>query len=182
MENISDKDILKNFRDESTRHAAFDSLVISYRKRIYWHIRRMVLNHDDADDLVQDTFIKIWNSLADFREDSVLFTWIYRIATNETLNFLRKKKLHNLIPFSGVEHSLSNSLKDDSYYSADEIQHKFQKALLTLPEKQRLVFNMRHHDELSYAQISEILGTSEGALKASFHIALKKVEKILTSG
>jgi RNA polymerase sigma-70 factor (ECF subfamily) len=181
MENISDRDILKNFRDTATRHAAFDSLVLVYRKKIYWHIRRMVLNHDDADDLVQDTFIKIWNSLGDFREDSGLFTWIYRIATNETLNFLRKKKLHNLIPFSSVEHNLSNSLKDDTYYNADEIQHKFQKALLTLPEKQRLVFNMRHHDELSYAQISEILGTSEGALKASFHIALKKIEKILTS-
>lgn len=141
----------------------------------------MVLSHDDADDLVQDTFIKVWNSLGDFREDSGLFTWVYRIATNETLNFLRRKKLRNLVPFAGVEKQLRNTLRDDPFYNADEIQHKFQQALLTLPEKQRLVFNMRHHDELSYAQISEILGTSEGALKASFHIAIKKIEKILTS-
>ncbi len=139
-----------------------------------------MIDHDDTDDLVQNTFIKIFEHLDSFREDAQLYTWIYRIATNEALAFLRSKRNKFFLPFIDVERELSNSLKDNQFFNGDEIQLKLQKAILTLPEKQRLVFNMRYYEEMKYEEMSEILGTSVGALKASYHIAAKKIEEIVT--
>lgn len=139
----------------------------------------MVIDHDDSDDLVQDIFIKVWKNLDKFREDSKLFTWIYRIATNECLNFLNKKKNKFFLPINDVAEELSTKIDNGGHISGDEIQMKLQKALLTLPNKQRLVFNMKYFDEMKFKDISEITGTSVGALKASYHIAVKKIEENL---
>jgi len=176
----TDKDILIAFRDNNSRNYAFNLLVKKYQQSIYYHIRRIVIDHDDTDDLVQNTFIKIFQNLDGFREDAQLYTWIYRIATNEALAFLKTKRNKFFLPFIDVEKQLSNSLKDNQFFNADEIQLKLQKAILTLPEKQRLVFNMRYYEEIKYEEMSEILGTSVGALKASYHIAVKKIEEIVT--
>ena len=180
MDDQNQNDLLKLFRDENSRNYAFDLIVKQYQKRIYWHVRRMVINHDDTDDVVQNTFIKAWNGLPNFKEESKLYTWLYRIATNECITFLNKKRRVFFIPLHDVEQELSNKLESDEFYSGDEIQLKFQKAILTLPEKQRLVFNMKYYDELKYEEISEILSTSVGALKASYHIAVTKIETFLT--
>jgi RNA polymerase sigma-70 factor (ECF subfamily) len=139
----------------------------------------MVVDHDDADDLVQETFIKIWRNLRGFRADSSLYTWIYRIATNEALSFIQKRKRKYLFTTIDYNSKLSKNLEDDNYYNGDEIQLRLQKALLTLPDKQRLVFNMKYYDDLKYKEMSGILGTSVGALKASYHIAVKKIEKFI---
>ncbi len=141
----------------------------------------MVIDHDDADDLVQEVFVKVWKNIDDFREDAQLFTWVYRIATNECLNFLRKKKNRFFIPIHDVQHELSRKLDSSSYVDGDEIQIKLQKALLKLPDKQRLVFNMKYFDELKYEEIAEITETSVGSLKASYHHAVKKIEESLKS-
>ena len=139
----------------------------------------MVIDHDDADDLVQEVFLKVWKNLAGFKGDSALYTWIYRIATNDCLQFLNKKRRRFMIPIHDVNAELSKKLEASPYIDGDEIQLKLQKALLTLPDKQRLVFNMKYFDELPYEDIAEITGTSVGGLKASFHHAIKKIEKIL---
>jgi RNA polymerase sigma factor (sigma-70 family) len=178
---VSDTEILAKFRDERTRNEAFNLLLKKYQQKIYWHVRRMVIDHDDADDLVQDVFIKIWKNLEGFRSDAQLYTWMYRIATNECITFLNKKKQKNNIPLDDVSHELADSLTDSSYLSGDKVQLKLQQALLTLPDKQRLVFNMKYYDDLKYEEISDILGTSVGALKASFHLAVKKIEAYLLS-
>jgi RNA polymerase sigma factor (sigma-70 family) len=176
---VDDAVILEKFQDEKTRNEAFNLLLKKYQQKIYWHIRRMVINHDDADDLVQDVFIKIWKSLESFRSDAQLYTWMYRIATNECITFINRKKLRNNVPLDDVSHELSESLADSSYFDGDKAQLKLQKALLTLPEKQKLVFNMKYYDEMKYEEISEVLGTSVGALKSSFHLAVKKIEAYL---
>lgn len=178
---VEDFEILEKFSRESTRQEAFNLLINKYQQKIYWHIRRLVIDHDDTDDLVQDVFIKVWKNLPNFRNDSQLFTWIYRIATNESITFLNKKKKKNNISLddSGGR-TLAESLVDSPYFDGDKAQMKLQKALLTLPDKQRLVFNMKYFEDLKYEEISEILGTSIGALKASFHIAVKKIEQILS--
>ena len=142
----------------------------------------MVIDHDDADDLVQEIFIKIWNNIDKFREDSKLYTWIYRIATNECLNFLKKKKNKFFLPIGDVEGELNQRLDRSEYVSGDEIQLKLQKAFLTLPDQQRLVFNMKYFDKMKYQEIAEITNTSVGSLKASYHHAVKKIEELLTSG
>jgi RNA polymerase sigma factor (sigma-70 family) len=178
---LEDKDIIALFADEHSRNYAYSLLVNKYSKKVYWMIRKMVIDHDDANDLTQETFLKVWFHLDDFRQDSKLYTWIYRIATNESLNFLAKKRKRFFLPIVDVEAELSNHLDSGGYIDGDEIQMKLQKALLTLPEKQRLVFNMKYFDELKYEEISEILGTSVGALKASYHLAAKKIELYLTS-
>lgn len=175
----SDKELLELHKNTEQASYAFNLIVRKYQERVYWHIRKMVLSHEDANDLVQDVFIKVWRGLDNFREDSQLFTWIYRIATNETISFLKKKRTRFLLPIVNVESQLCNTLQSDSYFNGDKIQLKLQKALLTLPQKQRLVFNMKYFDELKYEQISEILGTSVGALKASYHLAVKKIEGYL---
>jgi RNA polymerase sigma factor (sigma-70 family) len=180
---LEDKDLLEKFADPSSQHYAFNLLVRKYQQKVYWHIRKMVVNHDDADDLTQETFIKVWKSLATFRQDAQLFTWIYRIATNECLNFLSSKKRKFFLPIGDITEELTNKLEASAVTtSGEEIELKLQKALIRLPDKQRLVFNMRYYDELSYEQISEIVGTSVGALKASYHHAAKKVEEFLTKG
>lgn len=177
--NIEDSEILAKFAEERTRNEAFNLLIKKYQQKIYWHIRRLVIDHDDADDLVQEVFVKVWKNLAGFRSDSQLFTWLYRIATNESITFLNRKKTRNNISLDDVDQSLADTLASGSYFDGDKAQMKLQKALLTLPEKQRLVFNMKYFDDLKYEEISAILGTSVGALKASFHLAVKKIENYL---
>jgi len=176
MKQVEDEEILAMFSVENTRNEAFNLLIKKYQEKIYWHVRRLVIDHDDADDLVQEVFIKVWKNLSKFRSDSKLYTWIYRIATNESITFLNKKKQQNNTPLEEVSEELSESLIASSYFNGDKIQMKLQQALLTLPEKQRLIFNMKYYDDLKYEEISSILGTSVGALKASFHIAVKKIE------
>lgn len=179
MKQVEDSEILEKFSDLKTRNEAFNLLLTKYQQKIYWHIRRLVLDHDDTDDLVQDVFIKVWKNLEKFRSDSQLYTWLYRIATNESITFLNKKKQRNNTPLDEVSGELAETLVAASYFNGDKIQMKLQKALLTLPEKQRLIFNMKYFDELKYEEISEITGTSVGALKASFHIAVKKIEVLM---
>ena len=173
---MEDKELLSKIRDPETRNYGFNLLVREYQKRVYWHARKMVIDHDDADDLTQEIFIKIHRHIDRFREDAQLFTWIYRIATNECLSFLQRKKRRFFLPIGDVEGELSTKLESTPGLSGDEIQLKLQKALLKLPDKQRLVFNMKYFDDMPYDQISEITDTSVGALKASYHHAVKKIE------
>jgi RNA polymerase sigma-70 factor (ECF subfamily) len=178
---VEDQEILEKFRHESSKNYAFNLLIHKYQQKVYHHIRKIVIDHDDADDLTQETFVKVWQNLDKFKEESKLFTWIYRIATNECLNFLRKKRQKFFLPIADVSKDLLRKLETSSYVSGDEIAIKLQKVLLTLPEKQRLVFNMKYFDDLKYEEISEILGTSVGALKASYHHAVKKIEQAMNS-
>jgi RNA polymerase sigma-70 factor (ECF subfamily) len=179
MQQVPDSEILEKFASERTRNEGFNLLIKKYQQKIYWHVRRMVLGHDDADDIVQEVFIKVWKNLGNFRSDSQLFTWIYRIATNESITFLNRKKQKNNVPLDEVSPDMAGILSSGDSFSGDRIQLKLQQALLTLPEKQRLVFNMKYFDDLKYEEISEIVGTSVGALKASFHLAVKKIEQYL---
>ena len=181
MKEISDSEIVLMFQLADTRHQAFTILLKKYQQRLYWHIRKMVLNHDDADDLIQDVFIKVWNHLEGFREDAKLYTWLYRIATNESITFLNSKKNKLTISLNEDDDSsyLMDTLQSEQFLDGNNIQIKLQKALLTLPDKQRLVFNMKYFDDLKYEEISEIVGTSVGALKASYHLAVKKIEKYM---
>lgn len=179
MKQVEDSEILQKFSVEKTQNEAFNLLLNKYQQKIYWHIRRLVIDHDDTDDLVQETFVKVWKNLAKFRSDSQLYTWIYRIATNESITFLNKKKLKNNISLDDVSVELADSLASSSYFDGDKAQRKLQEAILTLPEKQRIIFNMKYFDDMKYDEISEVLGTTVGALKASFHIAVKKIESIL---
>lgn len=179
MTQITDDKILEMCRNPESGNYGFNLLVRKYQKQVYYQIRRMVMDHDDANDLVQETFIKVWKKLDQFRGESKLYTWIYRIATNETLSFLNKKQKKLLLPISDYTNQLAKNLEDDNYFTGDEIQQKLQKAILSLPAKQRLVFNMKYFDEMKYEEMSEVLGTSVGALKASYHIAVKKIEHFL---
>ncbi len=181
MAKLSDNEILMLYKSEATRNSALTHLINNYQQRLYWHIRKIVISHDDADDVLQNTFIKIWKGLENFKEESQLYTWMYRIATNESLTFLKQKQKQNTTSIHPIEYSLSKSLESDTYFKGDEIQLKLQQAILSLPEKQRIVFNMRYYDETPYEEMSEILETSVGALKASYHIAAKKIEEILTT-
>ena len=176
---MEDNEILQKFKSPDSRNLAFNQLIRKYQQKIYWHIRKMVIDHDDADDLTQEVFIKVWNNLVTFRQDAQLYTWLYRIATNECLNFLKSKKRKFFLPINDITEELSQKIDQNAGLSGDEIQLKLQKALLKLPDKQRLVFNMRYYDELKYEEIAEILGTSVGALKASYHHAVKKIEDSL---
>lgn len=176
---MEDKEILHAFKVSANKDVAFRNLVEEYQERIYWHVRKIVITHDDADDVVQEVFIKVYKNLDSFREASQLFTWIYRIATNEALNHLKKMQRKHSVSIDDVYHELENHLTQGVELDGDEIQLKLQKALLTLPDKQRLVFNMRYFDDLKYDDMAEITGTSVGALKASYHLAVKKVEHYL---
>ncbi len=177
MQDHSDQELLVLFRNPSQKNYAFNLIVKKYQERLYWHIRKMIIVHDDADDLLQNTFLKVWKGLENFREESQLYTWLYRIATNEALSFLKEKRKKYFLPLVDVERELSSNLESDSYFDGDELQLRLQKAILKLPEKQRLVFNMRYFDEMTYEDMSKILDTSVGALKASYHHASKKIEK-----
>ena len=180
MQEHSDKELLSLFRNSEQQNYAFNLIVRKYQERLYWHIRKMVIVHDDADDLLQNTFMKAWKGLDNFREESQLYTWLYRIATNEALSFLKDKRRKYFLPVVDVEKDLVSGLESDAHFNGDELQLKLQKAILTLPEKQRLVFNMRYYDEMKYEDMSEILNTSVGALKASYHHASKKIENYIT--
>ena len=176
----SDQEIIDHLRNEKTRDNAFQDLVLKYQERLYWHVRKIVLNHDDADDVLQNTYLKVWKNIDSFREESTLYTWLYRIATNESLTYINNQKRHVSVSFNDVGDYLKNRMEADEYYDGTDIQKKLQQAILSLPEKQRLVFNMRYFQEMPYQDMSEILDTSVGALKASFHHAVKKVEDFFT--
>ena len=177
----SDQELTENLRKEETRDRAFQELVLKYQERLYWHIRKIVLNHDDADDVLQNTFLKVWRNIGQFREESSLFPWLYRIATNESLTFINSRKRHTLISMNDVSDYLKDRLESDEFFEGSDIQKKLQSAIVTLPEKQRLVFNMRYFGEIPYQEMSEILNTSVGALKASYHHAVKKVEDYISN-
>ena len=177
---MEDKELLLKLRNSETRNYGFNLLVREYQRRVYGHVRKMVIDHDDADDITQEVFIKIHKHIDSFREDAQLYTWIYRIATNECLTFLQRKKRRFFLPIGDVEGELTAKLDSNSTLTGDEIQLKLQKALLKLPDKQRLVFNMKYFDDMSYEQISEITDTTVGALKASYHHAVKKIEDYLS--
>ncbi len=181
MAEQSDEEIMQLFSQENSREQAFSALVNKYQRRLYWHIRKIVIDHDDTDDVLQNTFIKTWKGLENFKQESQLFTWLYRIATNEALTFLRQKKKANTQSINDIEYQLSKSLESDNYFRGDQIELKLQQAILALPEKQRIVFNLRYYDEMPYEKMSEVLETSVGALKASYHHAAKKVEEFLVS-
>ena len=177
---MEDPEILARFADPATRHVAFNQLVRKYQQRVYWHVRQMVVDHQDADDLTQDTFVKVWKHLANFRRDASLYTWIYRIATNECLNFLSAKRRRFFLPLSDVTAELTAKVAADPGLAGDEVEQKLQQAILRLPDKQRLVFNLKYYDEMTYEQMAEVTGTSVGALKASYHHAVKKIEQYVT--
>lgn len=179
MAAYTDEEILKMFRNSETRHYAFNMLVLKYREKVYYFVRRMLIDHDDTDDVVQNIFIKVWKNLDNFREDSSLFTWLYRISVNEALSFAKSKKLRLFLTLSSPEAAMLKTLRDDRYFDGREIEQKLQKVVIRLPEKQRVVFNLRYYDEMPYEQMSEVLGTSVGALKASYHFAIKKIEESL---
>ena len=170
---IDEKALIKQLGDPSTKESAFTRLVREYQEPLYWQIRRMVLIHDDADDVLQNTFIKAWSAIDSFRGESRLQTWLFRIAINESLNHLSKKK--QVLCLDQEEGSIADTLASDSYFDGDEVQRQFQEAIGTLPEKQKLVFNLKYFDEMKYEDMSDLLGTSIGALKASYHHAVKKI-------
>ena len=157
----------------------FNEIVRDYSERVYWHVRRFVNNHEDADDLVQEIFLKIWTALPSFRGDAQLFTWVYRIATNETLNWLRREKVRSALRFTTIDAEMERRIDSDPFFDGDAADRALSKAVAKLPEKQRQVFVMRYYDELPYEEMSAVLGTSVGALKASYHIAQEKVRAAL---
>lgn len=170
---IDEKALIQQLHDSSKKEAAFTRIVQEYQKPLYWHIRRIVLFHDDADDVLQNTFIKAWNAVESFRGESSLQTWLFRIAINESLNHLNKKR--PAVSLEGAEGNVAASLASDSYFDGDKLQEQFQTAINTLPDKQRIVFNLKYFNEMKYEDMSNLLGTSIGALKASYHHAVKKI-------
>lgn len=174
-----DKELLHQFKQHETKEKAFTAIIKKYQEKLYWHVRRMVVDHDDANDVLQNVFIKVWNGLQNFREDSQLYTWLYRIATNESLTFLDQQKRKSAVSFDEVEAGLSNKIKAEEGFDAQRLEWKLQLAIQQLPEKQRAVFTLRYYDEMPYEEMSRVLETSEGALKASYHHAVKKIEEFI---
>lgn len=172
---MSDKEILELYRG-GRQQEAFNQIVKLYSERLYWHVRSLVCSHEDADDLLQEIFIKVWNSLQSFRGDARLYTWLFRIATNETLNFLNKQKVRAALTFESLTEELERKIDDDPYFNGGEAERLLNKAIQKLPQKQKAVFCMRYYQELSYEDISEITGSSVGALKASYHFAYEKIK------
>ncbi|RIA10136.1 RNA polymerase sigma-70 factor (ECF subfamily) [Flavobacteriaceae bacterium MAR_2010_72] len=179
MEN--ETDLILQLQSEKTKETAFKELLTLYKERLYWHIRHIVKSHDDTDDVLQNTFIKIFRNIDKFKGESKLFSWMYRIATNEAITHLNQNAKRKQITSEELQHQTIRNLKADVYFEGDDIQLKLQEAIARLPEKQQLVFNMRYFEEIKYSDMSEILDTSEGALKASYHIATKKIEEYLTN-
>jgi RNA polymerase sigma factor (sigma-70 family) len=184
---MTDRELLDLYHSGS-REKAFNALIKTYQQRVYYHIRRMVQDHDDANDVMQNTFMKVWRGLENYRADAQLFTWIYRIATNETITFINSRNKRAVISFDGNDSDDENSYAPAAYIKGEshqldgeKLQARLQAAIDSLPEKQKLVFNLRYYDEMPYEQMSEVLGTSEGALKASYHHAAQKIEKFLLS-
>ena len=176
---IAEETLVQELQQEESRSQAFEVLVNTYKERLYWHIRRIVLNHDDTDDVLQNTFIKVYRNIEKFKGDSKLYSWMYRIATNESLTFLKQKSKKMGVSDQELKEKMVENLQADVYFEGDEIQLKLQKALATLPDKQKLVFTMKYFQEMKYKDIAEALDTSEGALKASYHLAVKKIETYL---
>jgi len=173
-------DFIEQLKNPLTQEKAFRSLISQYKERLYWHIRKIVISHDDADDVLQNTFIKIYRNINNFKAESKLFSWMYRIATNEAITFINKRAKQNHLDINEFQFKMAENLEADVYFEGNEIQLRLQKAVAKLPQKQQLVFNMKYFDNMKYKDISEILDTSVGALKASYHHAVKKIEKFLT--
>ena len=178
---MEDKEILEIYKEEGKQEFAFNLLVEKYSERLYWHIRKLTCSHEDTNDLLQSSLVKIWEHLPDFREESKLYTWLYRIATNETLTFLKRKRIGSLLSLSNYEKVLENKLQSDPYFNGDQLQYALQREIIKLPDKQRAVFTLRYFQELKYEEISEIMDTSVGALKASYHHAYQKIKNALQS-
>lgn len=176
---MEDKKILELYREEGKQEFAFSLLVEKYSERLYWHIRKLTCSHEDSNDILQSSLVKIWENLPNFREESKLYTWIYRIATNETLTFLKKKRITAMLSLSNYDTTLANKLQSDPSFNGDKLQLALHRAILRLPDKQRAVFNMRYFQELKYEEIAEIMDTSVGSLKASYHHAYKKIKEEL---
>ena len=171
--------LIEQLINVQTREKAFRELISLYKERLYWHVRKIVISHDDTDDVLQNTFIKIYKNIGKFKQESRLFSWMYRIATNEAITFINKRNKERKIDISEVQEQIVSTLESDIYFSGEEIQEILQKAIASLPQKQQLVFNMKYFDNIKYTQISEILGTSVGALKASYFHAVKKIESYI---
>jgi len=171
--------LVASFKDEKLKEASFTKLVRKYQERLYWHVRRMVVEHEDTNDILQNVFIKVWKNLADFRQESNLYTWLYRIATNETLTWIEQQKRRTSVSLSDNEDIFSEKLLAQKGYDPNKIEWKLQQAIQSLPDKQKAVFNLRYYDEMPYEEMAEMLSTSVGALKASYHHAVKKVEGFL---
>jgi len=178
-EQTDDKELLRQFHDPVTRERGYTRIIKKYQEKLYWHIRRLVVEHEDANDVLQNMFIKVWKGLDNFREDSQLYTWLYRIATNESLTFLEQQKKRSAFSRGDEETGLTNKLQSDKQFDANKLEWKLQVAIQQLPEKQRVVFNLRYYDEMPYEKMSQVLETSEGALKASYHHAVKKIEDFI---
>ena len=176
---MTDRELLELYREEGKQNYAFYLIVKTYSERLYWHVRKMVASHEDANDIIQNSFIKAWDALPDFREESRLYTWLYRIATNESLTFLKRKKTRAFLSLTDYSRQLENKLESDPYFNGDKTQLVLHKAILKLPDKQRAVFNMRYFDDMKYEEISEVTGTSVGALKASYHHAFQKIQQAM---
>ena len=180
LTSVSDNELLIQFRDPATKEKAYTTIIRKYQEKLYWHVRRMVVDHDDANDVLQNLLIRVWKGLENFREDSQLYTWLYRIATNESLTFLEQQKKKAAVSLNDVESGLSNKVKADQHFDANKLEWKLQLAIQQLPEKQRVVFSLRYYEEMPYEEMSKVLETSEGALKASYHHAVKKIEDYIT--
>ncbi len=176
-----EEEFIKQLLNPETQNIAFQKLLLDYQKPLYSHIRNIVLCHDDTDDVLQNTFVKVFQNLKNFKGESKLFSWMYRIATNEALSFINQKAKKNGISSETLQNKVIDNLVSDPYFDGNEIQIKLHKAIAALPEKQQLVFKMKYFEELKYEEISEIVGTSVGALKASYHIAVKKIEAFVTA-
>jgi RNA polymerase sigma factor (sigma-70 family) len=176
-----DKLLVAQLKNPKTQELAFRNLMKLYKKRLYWHIRKIVLSHDDADDVLQNTLIKVFRNIHSFKENSKLYSWMFRIATNEAITFINKKASKQHVDLSELQHKMADDLQNDIYYTGDEIQQLLQKAIFTLPQKQQLVFNLKYFDEMKYTDMSDVLDTSVGALKASYFHAVKKIENFLKS-
>ena len=177
---IAETELIAKLKDPLTQDQAFRSLMSQYKERLYWHIRKIVISHDDADDVLQNTFIKVYRNINNFKAESKLYSWMYRIATNESITFINKRAKLNNVDLNDMRYKMAENLEADVHFEGDEMQLLLQKAIAKLPQKQQLVFNMKYFDDLKYQEISEILETSVGALKASYHHAVKKIELILT--
>jgi RNA polymerase sigma-70 factor, ECF subfamily len=176
----NEREIIDQLQDPARRRQAFSKIVALYSEKLYWQIRKMVISHDDTNDVLQNTFLKAWANIEYFRGEAKLSTWLYRIAVNESITFLNKLNNQNRVDADDADSYLMSKLESDVWIDGDELQLKLQKAILRLPEKQRIVFNLRYYDEMKYEEMSEVLGTSVGALKASYHHAAKKVEEFMT--
>lgn len=173
---VAETTLIHQLKNKSTKETAFRELMRLYKKRLYWHIRKIVISHDDADDVLQNTFIKVFKNIEKFNEQSKLYSWMYRIATNESITFINKRAKERNLDISDYQKQMVSNLESDDFFSGDEIQIILQKAIATLPQKQQLVFNMKYFDEMKYEEMSDVLETSVGALKASYFHAVKKIE------